>query len=58
MARYGDGKMGYSAVLTLFETYEPNNIRTWALSPQIFAHSGWHYLWVQNGVICFEGVLI
>ena len=53
MARYGDGKMSYLAVLTLFETCQPNNITTRALSPQIFAHSGRHYLWVQNDVICF-----
>ena len=53
MARYADGKTCYSAVLTLFETCQPNNITTLALSPQNFAHSGRHYLWVQNGVISF-----
>ena len=52
MARCGDGKTCYSAVLALFETCQPNNITTRALSPQIFAHSRWHYLWVQNGVVC------
>ena len=52
MARYADGKLCRSAVFGLLETWQPKSITTWALSPQIFAYSRWHHLWLQNGVVC------